>query len=47
MATLNRRAFLGATPFAVGAALSSFFAINSSRGPGRLNSAPGSVKGDI
>jgi uncharacterized protein len=30
MATLNRRTFLGATPFAVGAALQTFVAVNSS-----------------
>src|SRR5262245_43604818 len=35
MTDLNRRSFLGVTPFAVGAALQTFAAINKSRGPGR------------
>jgi len=46
MTTLNRRAFLGFTPFAVGAALRTFAAINKSRGPGRpgrLIASPDSV----
>jgi uncharacterized protein len=36
MTTLNRRAFFGVTPFAVGAALQTFAAFNTSRGSGRL-----------
>ncbi|HEV2664033.1 MAG TPA: alkaline phosphatase PhoX, partial [Blastocatellia bacterium] len=46
MTTLNRRAFLGVTPFAVGAALQTFAAINKTRGPGRpgrLIASPDSV----
>jgi len=41
MTTLNRRAFLGATPFAVGAALQTFAVFNPSRGPGRLTASLG------
>ena len=40
MTTLNRRAFFGVTPFAVGAALQTFAAFNTSRGSGR---APASL----
>src|SRR5215510_11928367 len=40
MTSLNRRAFLGVTPFAVGAALQTFAAFNTSRGSGR---APASL----
>ena len=36
MTTLNRRAFLGVTPIAVGAGLQTFAAFNTSRGSGRL-----------
>ncbi|MGH9855471.1 MAG: alkaline phosphatase PhoX, partial [Blastocatellia bacterium] len=36
MTALNRRAFLGVTPLAVGAALQTFAAINANCGPGRL-----------
>jgi hypothetical protein len=41
MTTLNRRAFLGVTPFAVGAALQNFAVFNTSRGPGRLTASLG------
>src|SRR5262245_39353670 len=40
MTSLNRRAFLGVTPFAVGPALQTFAAFNTSRGSGR---APASL----
>ncbi|MGH9768325.1 MAG: alkaline phosphatase PhoX [Blastocatellia bacterium] len=46
MTTLNRRNFLGVTPFAIGAALQTFAAINARRGPGlpsRLIGSPGAV----
>jgi uncharacterized protein len=41
MTTLKRRAFLGVTPLAVGAALQTFAAINKSRGHERLIAPPG------
>jgi secreted PhoX family phosphatase len=41
MTTLNRRAFLGVTPFAVGAALQTFAVFNTSRGSGRLTASLG------
>src|SRR5215510_3977275 len=41
MTTLNRRAFFGVTPFAVGAALQTFAAFNTSRGSGRLTAPLG------
>jgi uncharacterized protein len=41
MTTLNRRAFLGVTPFAVGAALQTFAVFNPSRGSGRLTASLG------
>jgi len=41
MTTLNRRVFLGVTPFAVGAALQTFAAYNTSRGSSRLIASPG------
>jgi hypothetical protein len=41
MTTLNHRAFLGVTPFAVGAALQTFTAFNTSRGSSRLNASLG------
>jgi secreted PhoX family phosphatase len=40
MATLNRRAFIGATPFAVGAALQTFVALNTSCAHSRLIASP-------
>ncbi len=41
MTTFNRRAFLGVTPMAVGAALQTFAAINARRELNRLITAPG------
>ena len=41
MTTLNRRAYLGVTSFAVGAALQTFTAFNTSRGSGRLTAPLG------
>jgi uncharacterized protein len=43
MTTLNRRAFLGVTPFAVGAALQTFASINDSYSPGRLIASTGAA----
>jgi len=41
MTTLNRRAFLGVTPFAVGAPPQTFAAFNTSHGSGRLTASLG------
>jgi uncharacterized protein len=41
MTTLNRRAFLGVTPFAVGAALQTFAVFNTSGASGRLTASLG------
>src|SRR5262249_61224364 len=41
MTPLNLRAFLGVTPFAVGAALQTFAVFNTSRGPGGLTASLG------
>jgi secreted PhoX family phosphatase len=41
MTTLNRRAFLGVTPFAVGAALKTFAVFNTSGASGRLTASLG------
>jgi uncharacterized protein len=41
MTTINRRVFLGVTPFAVGAALQTFRACYTSRGSSRLTTSPG------
>ncbi|MCI0391323.1 MAG: PhoX family protein [Acidobacteria bacterium] len=43
MTTLNRRAFLGVTPLAVGGALQTFAAINARYRPGRLISSHGAA----
>jgi secreted PhoX family phosphatase len=43
MTNLNRRSFLGATPFAVGAALQAIAAINAKRMAGPLSASPGPV----